>query len=55
MLKKSREKYKARHEQHIIERTFTVGHKVWLHLNKERLQGLGKKIKDLGYGPFEVV
>jgi hypothetical protein len=54
-LKKSREKYKAQHDQHIIEKKFKVGDKVWLHLNKERLQGPSKKIKALRYGPFEVL
>ena len=28
--------------------------KVWFHLNKESLQGLGKKIKALWYGLFKV-
>jgi len=28
---------------------------VWLQLNNERLQGSGKNIKDLCYGPFEVL
>jgi hypothetical protein len=32
-----------------------VGNKVWLLLNKERIQGFGKKIKALWYGPFEVL
>ena len=32
-----------------------MGDRVWLHLNKERLQGLGKKIKVLKYGPFEIL
>jgi hypothetical protein len=32
-----------------------MGDRVWLHLNKEKLQGPGKKIKDLWYGPFEVL
>jgi hypothetical protein len=32
-----------------------VGDIVWLQLNKERLQGPGKKIKDLWYGPFVVL
>jgi hypothetical protein len=32
-----------------------VGDIVWLQLNKERLQGPGKKIKALQYGPFEVL
>jgi hypothetical protein len=32
-----------------------VGNRVWLQLNKERLQGPGKNIKALRYGPFEVL
>jgi hypothetical protein len=32
-----------------------VGDNVWLHLNKERLLGPGKKIKASRYGPFEVL
>jgi hypothetical protein len=36
-LKKSQEKYKARHDQHKIKRKFRVGDIVWLQLNKERL------------------
>ena len=36
-LKKSQEKYKARHDQHKTERTFRLGDRVWLQLNKERL------------------
>jgi hypothetical protein len=32
-----------------------MGDRVWLQLNKERLQGLGKKIKALRYIPFEVL
>jgi hypothetical protein len=39
----------------MIEKTFKVGDRVWLYLNKESLQGLGKKIKALWYGPFEVL
>jgi hypothetical protein len=54
-LKKSQERYKARHDQHRIEKSFKVGERVWLQLNKERLQGLGEKIKALRYGPFEVL
>jgi hypothetical protein len=53
MLKKSHEKYKDRNDQHKIERTFRVGDKVWLQLNKEIIYG--KKIKAIWYGPFEVV
>eukprot|EP00253_Pinus_taeda_P023991 PITA_23991 len=54
-LKKSQVKYKARNDQHITNKTFKVGDIVWLQLNKEKLQGLGKKIKDLGYAPFEIL
>jgi len=54
-LNKSQEKFNARDDQHIIERTFRVGDRVGLKMNKERLHGPGKKIKDLRYGPFEVL
>jgi hypothetical protein len=55
MLKKSHEKYKAGHDQHKTEKSFKVGDMVWLQLNKERLKGPSKKIKALGYGPFEAL
>jgi len=32
-----------------------VGDRVWLQLKEERLQGPGKKIKALRYGPFEIL
>ena len=32
-----------------------MGDNVWLHLDKERLQGPGKKIKALRYVPFEIL
>jgi len=32
-----------------------MGEKVWLQLNKERLQGPSNKIKALKYGPFEIL
>lgn len=37
MLNKSREKYKARHDQHRIDKSFKVGDTVWLQINKKRL------------------
>jgi hypothetical protein len=37
MLKKSQEKYKAKHDQHRTERSFKVEDRVWLQLNKEIL------------------
>jgi hypothetical protein len=54
MLKMSQEKYKAKHDQHKTDNSFKVGGKVWLQLKKERLQGPGKKIKALQYGPFKI-
>jgi hypothetical protein len=54
-LKKSQKKYKVRHDQHRTERTFRVGDRVCLQLNKERLQGPSKNIKALRYGHFEVL
>ena len=46
-LKKSQEKYNEMHDQHRVEKTFKVGDRVWLHLTKERLQGLGNNVKEL--------
>jgi hypothetical protein len=54
-LKKSKENYKARHDQRKTERTFSVGDKVWLQLNRDRLNGPIKKIKALQYCTFEVL
>ena len=54
-LKKALEKYKVRHDQHMVEKTFKVGDRVWSHLNRGRLQGHGNTIKELRYGPFEVL
>ena len=36
-LKKSQERYKTRHDQYITKKSFKVGDKVWLQLNKESL------------------
>lgn len=30
-----------------------MGDRVWLQLNKERLQGIGNNVRSLGYGPLE--
>jgi hypothetical protein len=54
-LKKSRENYKAIHDQHRTEKSFKVGDRFWLQLNKERLNGLGKNNKALWYGPFQIM
>ena len=54
-LKKSQEKYKVGHDQHETKESFKVGDRVWLQVKKERPQELGKKIKALWYGPFEIL
>ena len=36
-LKKLNEKYKERHDQLRVKKTFKVGDKLWLHLNTQRL------------------
>jgi len=51
----SHEKYNSKNGQHIIGKSFKVGDRVWLQLNKERLEGPGKKIKAPRYGPFEML
>ena len=48
-LQKLQEKYKARHDHHKTEKSFKLRDRVWLQLNKERLSGLGEKIKALRY------
>ncbi|XP_059064618.1 uncharacterized protein LOC131856732 [Cryptomeria japonica] len=53
--KKSQAKYKARHDKHRIDHHFQVGDHVWLHISKERMQGEGKKLKPIRYGPFEIL
>ena len=45
-------KYKAMHEKHQVDHKFQVGDEVWLQNNNERLQGKGKNIKPICYGPF---
>jgi hypothetical protein len=55
MLKKSQEKYKARHDKHKSEKSFKVGDKILLQLNREILHGPSKKMKALWYGHFEVL
>jgi len=32
-----------------------VGDQVWLYNNKERLQGEGKNLKPIRYGPFKIL
>ena len=54
-LEKSQGKYKARLNKHCVDHKFQVGDKVWLHIRKERLQGEGKKLKPIHYGPFRIL
>ena len=51
----SQAKYKARHDKHRIDHQFQVGDRVWLHISKERMQGEGRKLKPIRYGPFEIL
>ena len=54
-LEKSQGKYKARHDKHHVDHQFQVGDEVWLYISKERLQGEGKKLKPIRYGPFKIL
>jgi hypothetical protein len=54
-LDNSQEKYKVRHDRHRIENPFKVGDRFWLQLKKEILQGPSNNIKDMCYGPFELL
>lgn len=54
-IEKNQGKYKARHDKHRQDHKFEVGDKFWLHINKERLQGEGKKIKPIRYGLFRIL
>ena len=39
----------------MVDHQFQVGDRVWLHINKERLKGEGKKLKPIHYGPFTIL
>jgi hypothetical protein len=54
-LEKSQAQYKARHKKHQMDHHFQVGDRVWLHINKDRLKGEGKKLKPIRYGPFTIL
>ena len=54
-LEKSQARYKARHDKHRVDHQFQVGDKVWLHINKERMKGEGKKLRPIRYGPFTIL
>ena len=54
-MKRSQQRYKARHDKHRVPCNFKEGDLVWLHLGKERLIGEGKKLKPIRYGPFKII
>eukprot|EP00253_Pinus_taeda_P032598 PITA_32598 len=54
-LEKSQAKYKARHDKHRMEHSFQVGDQVWLYISEDRMQGEGKKLKPIRYGPFKIL
>ncbi|XP_059067898.1 uncharacterized protein LOC131858618 [Cryptomeria japonica] len=54
-LEQSQAKYKAHHDKHRIDHHFQVGDRFWLHISKERMQGEGRKLKPIRYGPFEIL
>ena len=54
-LEKSQAKYKARHDKHRMGHSFQVGDQVWLYISKDKMQGEGKKLKPIRYGPFKIL
>lgn len=54
-LETSQVKYKMRHKKYRVDHKFHMGYHVWLHLSKERLQGLAKKLKPIRYGTFDIL
>jgi len=54
-LEKSQSSYKARHDKQWVDHKFQVGDEVWLYISKERLQGDGKYLKQIRYGPFKIL
>ena len=38
-----------------MEHSFQVADQVWLYINKDRMQGEGKKLKPIRYGPFQIL
>ena len=54
-VERSQAKYKARHDEHRMEHNFQVGDQVWLYINKDKMQGEGKNLKPIRYGPFKIL
>jgi hypothetical protein len=40
---------------HRVDHQFKVGDQFWYYISKERMQGEGKKIKPIHYGPFKIL
>jgi len=38
-----------------MEHSFQVGDQVWVYISKDRMQGEGKKLKPIRYGPFKIL
>jgi len=38
-----------------MEHSFQVGDHVWLYISRDRMQGEGKKLKPIRYGPFKIL
>jgi hypothetical protein len=54
-LESSQAKYRKRHDKHRIDHHFQICDQVWLHISKDRLQGEGRKLKPIRYGPFTIL
>ncbi|CAL8152322.1 unnamed protein product [Prunus armeniaca] len=54
-LKRSQQRYKARHDKHHVPCNFKESDLVWLHLGNERLIGESKKLKAIRYGLFKII
>ena len=54
-LERIQAKYKERHDKHRVEHSFQLGNQVWLYINKDIMQGEGKKLKPIRYGPFKIL
>ena len=48
-------KYKEQHDKYRVNHLFQIGDRVWLRINKDQLQGEGRKLKPFRYGPFIIL
>ena len=42
-------------DRHRVDHKFQEGDEVWLHISKERMQGEGKRLNPIHYGPFKIL